>query len=97
MATVIYEDEDVQIVGYDDDDGRRGDTFGLYENGIDIDTGGQREFIHIRVDRGFFQCIETVKPILLDAIESYRYLIKKRRERGAVIPLKKGGFSNGSV
>ena len=89
-STVIYEDKDIQIVGYDDDNGQRGNTFGLYENGIDTKTGGQRELIHMTVDRGFWGCIEDVKSIFMHAMKPERYKIRKRRERGDITPLVKG-------
>lgn len=88
-STVIYQDKDIQIIGYDDDNGQRGNTFGLYENGIDTKTGGQRELIHMTVERNFFSCIEDVKAIFMEAIKCERYRIRERRERGDIIPLVK--------
>ena len=44
MPKVIYEGKDVQIIGYEN--GARGKVFELYENGIDIDKGGQLDFSH---------------------------------------------------
>ena len=86
-STVIYEDDDIQIVGYDDDNGQRGNTFALYENGIDVKTGGQRELIHMTIDRGFWSCIEDVKTIFQEAIKCKRYLIRQRREQGDIVSL----------
>ena len=85
-ATVIYKDKDIQIVEYDDD-GQRGDTFGIYENAIDVEKGGQQELMHVKLDRNYFSCIEDVKGALIEAVADSRYIINLRRERGKIVPL----------
>ena len=86
-ATVIYKDKDIEIVGYDDDNGQRGNEFGVYENAIDVEKGGQRELMHVRLDRNYFACIEDVKSALKAAVKDSRYIIRLRRERGKVVSL----------
>ena len=74
-------------MGYDDDNGQRGDTFGVYENAKDVEKGGQRELMHVKLDRNYFSCIEDVKGALIEAVKDSRYIINLRRERGKIVPL----------
>ena len=88
-SSVIYADKYIQIIGYDDDNGKRGNTFSVCENAIDHETGGQLELLHVKLDRNFFACIEDVKGALKSAVEDSIYIIKHRHERGKISLIQK--------
>ena len=85
-AKIIYEDSEIQIVAYDGEDGN---VFGLYENGIYKINGGQREIIHMTIDKEFWGDVKNIIDFLLASANSFRDSIKRRQKSGQLLSMPK--------